>query len=84
MYLDAAVVDWLIPKADFYNYLRALIDAGFEKRKCMALMKWFGVMRSACQLRILKTPRFSQSPKNRTFFTITRQPFLISGNHSNF
>ena len=32
VYVDAAVVDWLIPKADFYNYLKALIDGGFEKR----------------------------------------------------
>jgi predicted TIM-barrel fold metal-dependent hydrolase len=30
--VDVAAVDWLIPQAEFYNYLRALIDAGFEKR----------------------------------------------------
>lgn len=32
VYVDIAVVDWRIPKADFYSYLKALIDAGFEKR----------------------------------------------------
>ena len=30
--VDVAAVDWLIPKTDFYNYLHALIDAGFERR----------------------------------------------------
>ena len=30
--VDVAAVDWLIPKAEFYNYLHALINAGFEKR----------------------------------------------------
>lgn len=30
--VDVAVVDWIHPKAEFYNYLKALIDAGFEKR----------------------------------------------------
>jgi hypothetical protein len=30
--VDVAVVDWIIPKTEFYNYLKALVDAGFEKR----------------------------------------------------
>ena len=30
--VDVAAVDWLIPKTEFYDYLKALIDAGFEKR----------------------------------------------------
>ena len=30
--VDIASIDWLIPKTEFYNYLKALIDVGFEKR----------------------------------------------------
>jgi len=30
--VDVAVVDWRIPTTEFYNYLKALIDAGLEKR----------------------------------------------------
>ena len=32
VYVDIAAVDWLIPKTYFYNYLKTLIDGGFEKR----------------------------------------------------
>ena len=32
LYVDIAVIDWYIPKAEFYSYLRRLVDAGFSKR----------------------------------------------------
>lgn len=32
VYADIAVVDWVYPKAAFYRYLQALVDAGFSKR----------------------------------------------------
>jgi len=32
VYVDIATVDWLIPKTYFYNYLKTLIDGGFDKR----------------------------------------------------
>jgi predicted TIM-barrel fold metal-dependent hydrolase len=32
VYVDIAVIDWLIPRAAFYDYLRRLVDAGFERR----------------------------------------------------
>jgi uncharacterized protein len=32
VYVDIAVVDWVDPVNEFYNYLKALIDAGFENR----------------------------------------------------
>lgn len=32
LYVDIAVIDWYIPKAEFYYYLRRLIDAGFSNR----------------------------------------------------
>ena len=32
LYADIAVINWVYPKATFYRYLQALIDAGFGKR----------------------------------------------------
>lgn len=32
VYLDVGVISWVMPRAEFHNYLRALIDAGFEDR----------------------------------------------------
>ncbi len=32
VYADVGVLDWLEPREDFYNYLKALIRAGFEDR----------------------------------------------------
>ena len=32
LYVDIAVIDWYIPKAEFYFYLRRLTDAGFSNR----------------------------------------------------
>ena len=32
VYVDVAVIDWAIPRAEFHQYLRRLIEAGFGKR----------------------------------------------------
>jgi predicted TIM-barrel fold metal-dependent hydrolase len=32
LYVDVAVIDWYIPKAEFYTYLKRLVDAGFSNR----------------------------------------------------
>lgn len=32
VYADMSVVNWILPKKEFYNYLQALIDAGFGDR----------------------------------------------------
>ncbi|HEV2671707.1 MAG TPA: amidohydrolase family protein [Gemmatimonadales bacterium] len=32
VYVDIAVIDWLVPRAQFYDYLRRLVEAGFEQR----------------------------------------------------
>ncbi len=32
LYVDIAILDWAYPDAQFYPYLKRLIDAGFEKR----------------------------------------------------
>ena len=32
VYVDISVLSWFIPRAEFHNYLRALIDAGFGEK----------------------------------------------------
>ncbi len=32
LYVDVAGNNWLNPRAQFYDHLRRMIDAGFEKR----------------------------------------------------
>lgn len=32
VYADVSAIDWIIPKAEFYNYLKSFIAAGFGKR----------------------------------------------------
>ena len=32
LYVDIAVINWYIPRAEFYSYLKRLVDAGFSKR----------------------------------------------------
>ena len=32
LYVDLGVIDWFLPRAEFYRYLQRLVDAGFEKR----------------------------------------------------
>ena len=32
VYVDVAVIDWFIPRAEFHRYLRSLVDAGFGNR----------------------------------------------------
>src|SRR6185295_2008117 len=32
LYVDIGVIDWTRPRAEFHNYLRRLIDAGFGDR----------------------------------------------------
>lgn len=32
VYVDLGVIDWFLPKPEFYSYLRRLVEAGFSKR----------------------------------------------------
>jgi predicted TIM-barrel fold metal-dependent hydrolase len=32
VYVDVAVIDWLLPRAEFHRYLKRLVDAGFAER----------------------------------------------------
>lgn len=32
LYVDIAAIDWILPKAEFHNFLEGLVDSGFGKR----------------------------------------------------
>ena len=32
LYLDVAAIDWVLPKAEFHNFIKGLVDSGFGNR----------------------------------------------------
>lgn len=32
LYIDVSAIDWILPKAEFFNFLKGLVDSGFGKR----------------------------------------------------
>jgi predicted TIM-barrel fold metal-dependent hydrolase len=32
VYVDVAVINWVLPEAEFHAYLRRIVDAGFSQR----------------------------------------------------
>jgi len=32
LYIDIAAIDWILPKVEFHNFLKGLVDSGFGKR----------------------------------------------------
>jgi len=69
VYVDIAVVDWVDPVNEFYNYLKALIDAGFENRIMYGSDQ--GVWEDAIPLSIKnveKAPFLSEREKEDIFY----------------
>ncbi|MFI5152897.1 MAG: amidohydrolase family protein [Chitinophagales bacterium] len=69
VYVDIATVDWLVNKADFYNYLKPLIDAGFEKRVMFGsdCMVWDDAISLAIK-NIEQAPFLSEVEKQDIFY----------------
>jgi len=67
--VDVAAVDWLIPKVEFYNYLQALINAGFESRIMYGSdeMIWSDALSLSIKI-IEDAPFLSDKQKQEIFF----------------
>ena len=78
VYVDVAAVDWLHPKTEFYNYLKALIDAGFGNRIMYGSdeMIWDDSMRLAIQ-NIENAPFLSEQQKQDIFYNNAAKFFNI-------
>ena len=46
IYVDVGVIDWLLPQAEFYRYLKVIVDAGYSNRVMFGSdqMIWPGVI----------------------------------------
>lgn len=69
LYVDVAVIDWYIPKAEFYTYLKRLVDAGFSKRIMYGSdqMEWPQAIEASIQA-IESAPFLSKQQKRDIFY----------------
>lgn len=75
VYVDAGLICYAIPRAEFYTYLKRIVEAGFVKRvmfgsdkmNCRVQQKWV--------LMPLKKLSFYQKTKRGIYFIITLQDF---------
>ena len=69
VYADIAAINWLRPVADFYNYLKSLIDAGFGKRLMYGSdqMAWEDAISLSIE-NLEKAPFLSEAQKQDIFY----------------
>jgi predicted TIM-barrel fold metal-dependent hydrolase len=49
LYVDIGIIDYLLPQAEFYGYLKRLVDAGFENRIMFGWDQMYGPKRYRLQ-----------------------------------
>jgi predicted TIM-barrel fold metal-dependent hydrolase len=64
LYVDIACNNWLSPRKQFYEHLRKLVDAGFEKRIMFGSdqMAWPGTISKAVEA-VNRAPFLTRSQK---------------------
>ena len=69
VYADMAAINWLRPVADFYSYLKSLIDAGFGKRIIYGSdqMAWEDAITLSIE-NVEKAPFLSEAQKQDIFY----------------
>jgi predicted TIM-barrel fold metal-dependent hydrolase len=69
LYVDIACNNWAFPRKQFYEHLRRMIEAGFEKRIMFGTdqMAWPGTIDKAIQS-VERAPFLSQSQKRDIFY----------------
>lgn len=76
VYVDTGVIDYLVPTADFHEYLRRIFQAGFGKRVMFGSdqMVWAGTIERA--IRTIETARFLTAEQKRDVFYNNAARFL--------
>lgn len=69
LYVDIACNNWLNPRAQFYDHLKRMVEAGFEKRIMFGSdqMIWPGLIRAAVET-VEQAPFLSKSQKRDIFY----------------
>ncbi|SNR81908.1 amidohydrolase family protein [Flavobacterium sp. ov086] len=78
VYADVSAIDWLVPKEEFYNYLKSLVDAGFDNRIMYGSdqMIWEDVIPLTIKT-IEEAPFLSDSQKDKIFYKNAAKFFNI-------
>jgi predicted TIM-barrel fold metal-dependent hydrolase len=79
LYVDIAVIDWYIPKAEFYTYLKRLVEAGFSNRIMYGSdqMQWPQSIGASIQT-IEQAPFLSKQQKRDIFYNNAVRFFKLS------
>jgi predicted TIM-barrel fold metal-dependent hydrolase len=78
VYADVSAIDWLVPKEEFYNYLKSLVNAGFDNRIMYGSdqMIWEDVIPLTIK-NIEEAPFLSDSQKDKIFYKNAAKFFNI-------
>ncbi|WP_228853455.1 amidohydrolase family protein [Aegicerativicinus sediminis] len=76
VYVDIAVINWILPKEELYSYIKSLITAGFGDRIMFGTdqMVWPDTIDVAIET-VNSAEFLTQKQKKLIFFTITRRDF---------
>ncbi len=76
VYVDVAVIDWAIPRREFHQYLRRLVEAGFGKRIMFGSdqMVWPGAIDIAIEG--IRSANFLSEEEKRDIFYTNAAHFL--------
>jgi uncharacterized protein len=76
VHLDVAVINWALPRAEFYRYLQRIVDAGFGSRVMFGSdqMVWPGVIERA--IGIIEEAPFLTDPQKRDILYNNAARFL--------
>lgn len=81
VYVDVAVIDWAIPRKEFHQYLRRLVEAGFGKRIMFGSdqMVWPGAIDIAIE-EIRSADFLSEEQKRDIFYNNAARFLRLNGN----
>lgn len=69
LYVDISVINWVLPKEEFYRYLKILVDAGYEKRIMYGSDEMYWPQGIALSVRnIQEAPFLTEAQKRDIFF----------------
>jgi hypothetical protein len=76
VYVDVGVIVWLLPREEFYRYLRVLVEAGYGKRIMFGSdqMIWPGVIERS--IRVIEEAPFLGPEQKRDIFYNNAARFL--------
>ncbi len=76
VYVDLAEINWMIPRAEFHEYLRRLMQAGFGKRLMLGSDQMFWPAAIGLAIDSIETAGFLTEDEERDIFYNNAARFL--------